>query len=844
MTNENDDKKLTLGKERLGLSRSSEGKVTQSFGHGRSKTVMVEVKKKRSARGADDKKSSQSKATGTVLDNLSEEERQERLRALDLAQDVQEQLQRDLERAEQASLQRTIERRRQEEAQEEEAKAEKEQDASAEIAQETKEDVPVSAPAMDDPLVEKPSLEKKARSEDQAKSPAKASDASEGRRKSSHRTEVEEKERKVSPKQPRERRQAKLTIARALETDDDDDATMMQRRRSLAAIKRSREKEKQQSREQLQRHEKVVRTVEVSDTITVGDLANRMAERVTDVTKSLMKLGVIATQNQAIDADTAQLIIEEFGHKINRMSEEDILRNLLRCEDDDKEWPQETRAPIVTVMGHVDHGKTSLLDALRETSTVKGEAGGITQHIGAYQVVLSDNKKITFLDTPGHEAFSMMRMRGARVTDIVVLVIAADDGVSPQTVEAINHAKAAEVPLIVAITKCDKEGADPQKIRTQLLEHSVIVESMSGETLEVEVSAKQKINLDKLEELILLQADMMDLKASNERMAVGTVIEAKLEKGRGFVATVLVQDGLLRVGDIFSVGKEWGRVRALSNDQGKNIKVAEPGMPVEVIGLQGMPQAGDDFKVFNDEMKARQISEYRTQRMIEKKHALASRGTLEQMFNKIKAGEVKTLPVVIKADAGGSLDAIKVLLEGIGTDEVKVNILQAAVGAITESDVTLAGSVDGLVIGFNVRANPQARVLASRNNVNIQYYSVIYQLADDVKALLGGLLSPELQENFLGYAEIREVFNITKVGKVAGSYVTEGVVKRNCKVRLLRDGIVIHEGVLKTLKRFKDDVKEVAQGYECGIAFESYNDIQVGDVVESFEIQEIQRTLD
>jgi len=491
----------------------------------------------------------------------------------------------------------------------------------------------------------------------------------------------------------------------------------------------------------------------------------------------------------------------------------------------------------------VDHGKTSLLDALRKTDVVSGEAGGITQHIGAYQVTLKSGNKITFIDTPGHAAFTEMRARGANVTDIVVLVVAADDGVKDQTIEAIRHAKAAGVPVIVAINKIDKPGADPERVRNMLMQHEIFLEKVGGDILDVEVSAKQGTNLDKLEETILLQAEVLELKANPTRAAEGVIIESKLEKGRGIVSTVLIQKGTLKVGDIFVAGAEYGRVRALVSDHGKSIETAGPSLPVEVIGFNGAPMAGDDFTVTESETQAREISEFRQRRAREAKSALSARGSMEQMFSQIAEGEAKDLPLIIKSDVQGSMEAIRGTLEKLATDEVKVNILHSAVGEITESDVTLAKASQALIVGFNVRANPQAREAARRDGVTIRYYSIIYDVVDDIKAALGGLLAPTLREHYLGAAAIREVFFISKVGKVAGCMVTEGIVKRGAKVRLLRDNVVIHVGALKTLKRMKDEVKEVREGYECGMAFENYSDIKVGDSIECFEIEEIVRTL-
>jgi translation initiation factor IF-2 len=567
-----------------------------------------------------------------------------------------------------------------------------------------------------------------------------------------------------------------------------------------------------------------------------------MAERSGNVIKALMKLGIMATINEVIDADTADLVAQEFGHRVKRITEAAVEEGLTAGPDEDA--AMKPRPPVVTVMGHVDHGKTSLLDALRSTNVVAGEAGGITQHIGAYQVRTKTGHKITFIDTPGHEAFTAMRARGAKVTDIVILVVAADDGIMPQTIEAIRHAKAAGVPIIVAINKMDKPGANPSRIKTDLLSHEVVVEDMGGETLAVEVSATQKLNLDKLEEAIMLQAELLDLKANPDRTAEGAIIEAKMEKGVGSVGTVLVQRGTLHVGDIFVAGAEWGRVRALVNEHGKQVKSAMPSAPVEVVGFQGTPSAGDDFVVVTDEARAREVSEFRRRKMREKEHvAGVGSSTMEQMFAKIKAGATSELNVIVKADVQGSVEALSGTLSKIGTEAIKVNVIHGAVGAINESDVTLAKTYNALLIGFNVRANAQAREVAKRDNVDIRYYSIIYAVADDIRQVLTGMLAPTFKENFIGYAEIREVFNISKVGKVAGCMVTQGVIKRGCKVRLLRDNVVIHEGDLSQLKRFKDDAREVREGYECGMGLANYQDIQKGDVIECFEMERIAATL-
>jgi translation initiation factor IF-2 len=631
------------------------------------------------------------------------------------------------------------------------------------------------------------------------------------------------------------RRTGKITVTRALADDEGE------RMRSLASVRRARERERQRLHQGEQEQIKVVREVVVPETITVQELANRMAERGADVIKALMRMGVMATINQTIDADTAELVVSEFGHRLRRVSEADVEMGL-RGEED---LPQtlEPRAPVVTVMGHVDHGKTSLLDALRETDVAAGEAGGITQHIGAYRVSLKSGKQITFIDTPGHQAFTAMRARGANVTDIVVLVVAADDGIMEQTVEAIRHAKAAQAPIIVAINKIDKADARPERVRQELLQHEIVVEQLGGEVLDVEVSALEKTNLDRLEEAILLQAELLDLAANPKRSAEGVVLEAKLERGRGAVATVLIQRGTLRVGDIFVAGSEWGRVRALVDDRGLNQQEAGPSTPIEVLGLNGTPLAGDDFVVAENESRARDIADFRQRRRRNAVAASGTRGTLEQMFSQIAAGVARELPVVVKSDVQGSLEAIVGSLEKLSTDEVSVRVLHSAVGGINESDVILAKASAAVIIGFNVRANPQARDLARRDGVEIRYYSIIYDLIEDMRGALSGLLAPTLRERLLGNASIRDVFSITKVGKVAGCMVTEGAVRRGAKVRLLRDNVVVHEGTLKTLKRFKDEVREVNQGYECGMAFENYQDIQTGDIIECFEVEEVARSL-
>ena len=646
------------------------------------------------------------------------------------------------------------------------------------------------------------------------------------------------RDRARSRNQPK-RRRGKLTITQALNEEGSE------RQRSMAAMRRRQERERQKNQGQFNAGEdghKIVREAVVPETITVAEFANRLAERSTAVIKVLMSMDIMATVNQTIDQDTAELVAEEMGHKIKRISASDVEIGI-GGETDDADATLEPRPPVVTVMGHVDHGKTSLLDALRETDVVAGEAGGITQHIGAYQVNLASGARITFLDTPGHEAFTSMRQRGAEVTDIVILVVAADDGVQPQTVEAIAHSRAAGVPLIVAINKMDKDGSDATRIKNELLNHEIISEDLGGEVQCVEISALKKTGLDKLEEAILLQAELLELKANPDRPAYGTVVEAQLERGRGPVATILVQRGTLAVGDIFIAGSEWGRVRALIDDYGDNVETAGPTQPVEVLGLNGTPLAGEDFAVVDSEARAREITDYRQRVARDQRATAGARGSLEQMFDRIKAGEAAEVPLVVKADVQGSVEAIVGALEKLGTDEVKAQILHSAAGGITESDVSLATSTDGIILGFNVRANVLARDQAKRDATDIRYYSVIYDLIDDVKALMEGELAPTIRENRLGSAEIREVFSVSKLGNVAGCMVADGMVRRGAKVRLLRDDIVIHEGDLATLRRFKDDVREVREGYECGMSFERYDNIQVGDMIECYEEEAVARTL-
>ncbi|GGC35960.1 hypothetical protein GCM10011504_12880 [Siccirubricoccus deserti] len=630
------------------------------------------------------------------------------------------------------------------------------------------------------------------------------------------------------------RRDGRIDVQAAIEGEDE-------RSRSIASLRRARERERRQQELARLRSgtERVVRDVILPETITVQELANRMAARGGEVVKALFRMGVMATLTQSIDADTAELVVQEFGHRVKRVAESDVEIGLEGATDEDTDL--ESRPPVVTIMGHVDHGKTSLLDALRKADVAAHEAGGITQHIGAYQVTVPDGSRVTFIDTPGHAAFTAMRARGASVTDMVVLVVAADDGVMPQTIEAINHAKAANVPLIVAVNKIDKPGVNPDRVRQELLQHEIVVESLGGETQEVEVSATQKINLDKLLEAITLQAELLDLRANPDRAAEGTVIESKLDRGRGPVATVLVQKGTLKQGEIVVAGAEWGRVRAMLDDKGRQLKSAGPSLPVEILGLSGVPTAGENFVAVEDEGRAREISDFRQRKLREKVSAAhtAGRGTLAEMLARVQLGEQKEVAVVVKADVQGSAEAIGVTLGKLGNEEVRVRVLHSAVGQITESDIQLAKASGAVVVAFNVRATTQAREMAQRDGVDIRYYSIIYEVSDDIEKLYKGKLAPVQREKFLGYAQILQVFEVKRVGNVAGCRVTEGVVKRGCGVRLLRDGVVIHQGELSTLRRFKDDVREVGNGLECGMSFANYNDIRVDDQIECYEVETV-----
>ena len=830
------------GKKTLGLRGGPRsGNVKQSFSHGRTKSVVVETKRKRvmvpksgTAKpnlGKSNAGGGQTAGSGGATDA----EMERRLKAVRAAQarEIEEQAER--KRVEQQKVEERN-RRRQEQEQKEreqrEAEARARQKADEEAARLRKdEEDKAKADAERKAAEQAPSA--KAETSAPQRAPQKAAPQPTSRKKERE----AEQDRRSNKGRDDNRRSGKLTLTQALSGEGG-------RQRSMASMRRQQERARQKAMgAESQDREKIVREVQLPEAITVSELANRMAERSAEVVKSLMKMGMMVTQNQTIDADTAELIIDEFGHKAVRVSDSDVEDVIDDTVDD--ETNLKPRPPVITIMGHVDHGKTSLLDAIRRTKVVQGEAGGITQHIGAYQVKTSGGAVLSFLDTPGHAAFTSMRARGAQVTDIVVLVVAADDSVMPQTIEAINHAKAAKVPLIVAINKIDRPAADPDKVRAELLQHEVIVEQMSGEVQDVEVSAITGQGLDDLLEAIALQAEILELQANPDRSAQGAVIEAQLDVGRGPVATVLVQKGTLKQGDIFVVGEQWGKVRALVDDKGGRVKAAGPSVPVEVLGLNGTPEAGDVLNVVDTEAQAREIATYRENLAKEKRAAAGAATTLEQLMAKAKEDEnVSELPILVKADVQGSAEAIIQAMEKIGNAEVRVRVLHSGVGAITETDVGLAEASGAPVIGFNVRANASARNTANQKGVEIRYYSVIYDLVDDVKAAASGLLSAEIRENFIGYAQIKEVFKVSGVGKVAGCLVTEGVARRSAGVRLLRDSVVIHEGTLKTLKRFKDEVPEVQSGQECGMAFENYDDIRADDVIEIFERQEVKRVLD
>jgi len=830
MTDNNDTmKKDTLkvaNPGRLQLTKTVEsGKVKQNFTHGRSKTVTVEVRKTRTfAQGAQgmvevkqqggfNASGSESAQEDDALRHLTPEEKQARLKALKFAE-------------EQMKL-----------ATEQAKNAPKEEPSRFAKAQEPKEEVFADASGIVTPRkpIVTPEKDKASQAPNVAVAPSAKTFT-----KPHHVNEEESESRnnkggKLKLKVGEERRSSgKLTVQTALSSMED------QRVRSLASMRRQREKAIKKAQGIHVDAEKVIRTVVIPEAITVQELANRMAERVVDVIKSLMKLGMMVTATQSIDADTAELVVGEFGHKFTRVTEGDV-ENVLKDEQED---PANLlpRPPVVTIMGHVDHGKTSLLDALRKTDVAAKEAGGITQHIGAYQVEVTGGQKVTFLDTPGHEAFTAMRARGAKITDIVVLVVAADDGIMEQTKEAIAHAKAAGVPIVVAVNKIDKPGADSNRVKQELMQYELVPEDFGGDVMVVEVSAKTGQGLDKLVETLLLQAEVLELKANPNRTAAGVVVEAKLDQGKGVVTTILIQKGTLRVGEIVVAGPAYGKVRTIVDDKGQSIKDAIPGMPVAILGLSQAPEAGDTFSVVENEKTARDIAEYRERRIREQTVAAQAR-TVENLFGAAAGTNAKELPVIVKGDVQGSVEAIVGSVAKFTTDEVTVKTLHSGVGAITESDITLAKATGAMIIAFNVRAAPKAKEMAAKEKINIRYYSVIYDVVDDVKAALSGMLSPTLKENFLGYAEIREVFNISKAGKVAGCMVTEGVIKRGCKVRLLRDNVVIHEGTLKTLKRFKDEVKEVKSGLECGMAFENYEDIRQGDQIECFEVEAVARTV-
>jgi len=864
---------------RLELGRTVDaGSVRQSFSHGRSKVVQVEVRKKRASVGTPGTgtgaPATPAGTAPTARGGAAQEERQvtaavpRALTATELAA-----RQRALVEQQRESAKREAERREQEREQEkisilsaaEEARRreEEERKAAEEEARRSAEDaarleVEEAARKAAEAVAATQGTAPAAAGEEARSRPAQAPTPTATpttptetlRLRPGTRGMEEEEEARpirrpgglVMPRKPQTvvakkgtdagRRAGRIDVQAAIEGEDE-------RVRSLASVRRQRERERRQAELERLRSDqvKVVRDVILPDNITVQELANRMAARAGEVVKALMKLGVMATITQTLDADTAELVVQEFGHRARRVSESDVEMGLEGAADTEADL--RPRAPVVTVMGHVDHGKTSLLDALRATDVAAGEAGGITQHIGAYQVEMPSGEKITFIDTPGHEAFTAMRARGASVTDIVVLVVAADDGVMPQTIEAIRHAKAAGAPLIVAINKMDKEDANPGRVRQELLSYEVVVEDMGGETQDVEVSATKKTGLDKLTEAISLQAEILDLKANPERAAEGTVIESRLDRGRGPVATVLVQKGTLRQGDIVVAGAEWGRVRAMLDDKARAISEAGPSAPVEILGLAGVPSAGEPFVAVENESRAREIAEFRTRKLRDKAAGVTAgaRGTLDEMLARIQAGEQKEVTVLIKADVQGSAEAIQATVLKLAHEEVKVRVLHAAVGQITESDIQLAKASDAYVLAFNVRATAQARDLAQRDGVDIRYYSIIYEVADDIEKLVQGKVAPKARERFLGYAEVRKVFNITRTGKVAGCMVTDGVVKRGAGVRVLRDNVVIHNGDLSQLKRFKDDVREVARGYECGLSFANFHDLQEGDMIECFETE-------
>jgi translation initiation factor IF-2 len=840
------EKKLSVSGSKLTLKpRTETGVVRQSFSHGRSKQVVVEKVKRRSIGAPAEAKpepvveapkraapaarttaappvAPEAPKSGVVLRTLTEEEIAARAHALADSR-VREAEERKIaeEEARRRALRETSDRTEREAAEarkrEEEERRKHDEETKRKAGEVAKkrlgEERPAGGPAA------RPALEAEEDEAPRARRPGAARPATPAR---------------PAPRAGAEKQRGRLTLVNALRADE-------VRERSVASFRRRTQRLKGHASNEPK--EKLVREVTIPEAITIQELANRMSERAVDVIRLLMKQGQMATINDVIDADTAQLIAEELGHTVRRVAESDVEEGLFDVADDPEKLVQ--RAPVVTVMGHVDHGKTSLLDAIRSSEVAAGEAGGITQHIGAYQVTAPSGAKITFIDTPGHAAFTAMRARGARVTGIVVLVVAADDGVMPQTVEAIHHAKAAKVPIIVAINKIDRPDANPDRVRTDLLQHEVQVESMGGDVVDVEVSALKKLNIDRLLEMIGLQAELLDLKADPERAAEGTVIEAKLDRGRGPVATVLVQRGTLRVGNLVVAGAEWGRVRALVSDTGDAAVSAGPSMPVEVLGFSGTPDAGDRLAVVENEARAREVTDYRARTKREKlaARAVGMRGSLEQMMAQARTSGRKEFPLVVKADVQGSVEAIVGALDKLGTDEVAARVLHAGVGGVSESDVTLAEASGVPIIAFNVRANKEAREAAERGGIQIRYYNIIYDLVDDVKKAMSGLLEPTLRETMLGNAQILEVFKVSKVGNVAGCRVTDGTVERGANVRLIRDNVVVHEGKLSQLKRFKDDVKEVNAGMECGMAFENYQDMRQGDVIECYRVETIQRSL-
>ena len=817
----------------LGLKRTVEtGKVKQSFSHGRSNTVVVEVKKRRilgrpgeaPPAPAPEPVAEAPKAPPKPAAAAPQPRKPSAADEMSARKEMQAKLLREAEESRLASLEearRREDRTKVEQSEEERRRAEENRRAEEEAAEQARRQAEEEARAAEAPAepeivapVEEEKEERSFRRPGHAPAPKRAEPARPNRGRDDH------------------RQRGKLTVSRALSDEDDS------RARSLAALRRAREKEKRHHQE-VGPAQKQVRDVVVPEAITVQELANRMAERGADLVKALFKMGMPVTLTQTIDQDTAELLVTEFGHKVKRVSESDI--DIDSSDDVDAPETLKARPSVVTIMGHVDHGKTSLLDAIRGADVVAHEAGGITQHIGAYQVSLPDKSKITFLDTPGHEAFTEMRARGANVTDVVILVVAADDGLKPQTIEAINHTKAAGVPMIVAINKIDKPDAKPQKVREELLQHEVIVEDMGGDVQDVEVSATKKTNLDKLLEAIQLQAEILELKANPERAAEGTVIEAKLDKGRGPLATVLVQRGTLRVGDVFVAGASSGKVRALVDDHGRQVKEAGPSVPVEVLGLSAVPSAGDPFTVVENEARAREVAAYR-QGVLDKKRTTSAPVTLENMFA-THASTTKEFPLVVKADVHGSVEAIVHALNRISTDEIKVRVLHSGVGAITESDVTLASASGAPIIGFNVRPNAKAREVAERNKVEFRYYDVIYHLTDWVKGAMAGELGPEIIETVVGRAEVKEVFPAGKKDKAAGLLVLEGVIRKGLNARLTREDVIVSKTTISSLRRFKDDVAEVRAGLECGVMLAETNDIKPGDTLEVFEVEERARTL-